>query len=276
MYIAGIKQIIKVKQTNKKEITKELVKNLSKLVGGTEDNVEYTTIESRSIPGIKAGGTVLLLSDSKHTKYIASTVGTSTKDCLCVDKHLNELNYSFEYTLWIDKKITKGEPVDKLLDLSNENPDLLEALRMIGEISTSSRYSTPLHGEVGRMGNAETAKSLRFPGLVVTDLFDVSDGSDVEFEVPGRRGKIHLMQLVPTTKDELEIIEYFEERKFAEGLALMLIRDKKNVFTNRKKSYDFAKAFDDTSGKCIDTLAKLDEFLTKRLEAQEAEGEQAV
>lgn len=247
MNIIYIKQAVKVK-VNKRDTEKAILTKISDIIGEDKDNIEYVTINTGEIPGIQGGSHVMLVSDKKLSKYVAISLGASSKDILCVTDDGEDSNYSFEYVLHIDKKITNEKRVTELLDEIETNKDLYEALKMIGSISTHARFETSLSGNYGKLPKEYVE---RYSGLIVVDCLD-KNKQDINIEVLGRKGKLHLLQLVPVIESEMEIVEYLDDQVLNELIALAMIKNKKGVFTNRKKSFNFATVLP------IDSLSEQD------------------
>lgn len=231
MSIIYIKQAIKTK-VNKKDTEKAVIKNIASILG--TNDVEYTTIKTGDIDKVMAGSNIILASDKKLTKYVAISCGTSTKDIDCLTDDGTQVTYHFEYALMIDKKVCNGKRVSELMEEAKVNKDLAEALNMVGFISTNARYDTLISGQHGRLNREDN----RFKGLLVLDFTD-ANGKDIEFDVIGRKGKLHLMRLVPALKDEIDVIGYIEDPVMTEICTLGMIKDGKGNFSNRKKGFNF-------------------------------------
>lgn len=232
MSIIYIKQAIKTK-VNRKDTEKAIVKNIASVLG--TDEVEYVTIKTGDIDKVMSGSNIILASDKKLSKYVAISCGTSTKDIDCLTDDGEQVTYHFEYALMIDKKVCNGKKVTELVEEAKTNKDLAEALNIVGFISTNARYDTLISGQYGRLNREDN----RFNGLLVIDFTD-ENGKDIEFDVVGRKGKLHLMRLVPALKDEIDVIGYIEDPVMTEICTLGMIKDNKGTFSNRKKPFNFA------------------------------------
>ena len=248
MSIIYIKQALKTK-VNRKDTEKAIVKNIASVLG--TDDIEYVTIKTDDIDKVKAGSHLILASDTGLTKYVAISCGTSTKDIECLTDDGEQVTYHFEYVLMIDKKVCNGKRVNELMEEAKTNKDLAEALNMAGFIATNARYDTLISGQYGKLNKTNN----RYNGLLVIDYTD-ENGKDIEFDVVGRKGKLHLMRLVPALQDEIDVIGYIEDPVMTEICTVGMIKDNKGIFSNRKKPFNFANVL---------PVDKIDDTLCEKL-----------
>ena len=235
MNIIYIKQYTKVK-VNKRDTEMALTAKLADIIGENVDNIEHCMINTSEIDGLNAGGSILLVSNKTKSKYIAVSIGASTKDIWCITDDGKDGTYSFEYVLQIDKKVFKDKSVYEALDESRNNKELLEALRMIGTVANNARFDGVLSGNYGEINDDNN----NYKGILVVDYINSKTDKDIELEVIGRKGKLHLLQIVPVLKDEMEVVKLFEDPVMTEIIALAMCKDKKGTFNNRKKVFNFA------------------------------------
>jgi hypothetical protein len=236
MNIAYVMQSVKTK-VNKRDTEKALVNELPRILITDKSNIEYIVASTDSIDGAEAGSSILLASTSDLEKYVAITLGASAKDIWCTTDDGNDSNYHFEYGMTIDKEVFNGKHVSEALEEVKSNKELSEALRMIGIIATNARYETLL---AGRYGEAENNENNQYSGLAITDYFD-NEYNDIDIEVTGRKGKLHLLRMVPLNKNEMEVIKSLNDGQLTDIFALGMIKDNIGSFQlNRTSSYNFA------------------------------------
>jgi hypothetical protein len=241
MNIIYIKQAVKTK-VNKRDTVKAVESKLAEMLGEKEGTKLKTAIINTSeIPNVQGGGSVLLASNESETKFIAISIGASTKDILCVTDDGKESNYSFEYAMLIDKKVFNGISIDNVLDNIEDNQDLLEALTIIGSIATNGRYAGLISGNYGEVNDTDT--KCRYHGVSFIDYKNTETMNDIETEVLGRKGKLHLLQVVPLLQNELDVLRYLDDSAMTEVISLNMVKDNKATFNNRKKSFNFINIF---------------------------------
>lgn len=238
MNIIYLKQAVKTK-VNTTETCKAIKKIIKNVLG--DGNVEFVTIKTADIEGVGAGCNILVATTDKSNKIMISTLGASNQDFTCVtddNKTISEVVRSFEYTMFMNKKVANISNFINIVEESKNNKDLYEALLTIGRIATNARYTNLISGSYGEVLD-ENTKS-RYSGVVITDLMDNNNTYDIELDVLGRKGKLHLFQVIPLLKDEIEIIKEFEDAAIADVIATSFIYNDKDVFTNRRKLFNFS------------------------------------
>ena len=136
----------------------------------------------------------------------------------------------------VDKNVFNGINVKDTLEEIKTNKKLFEAVKMMGVIANSARYDTLISGRYGQaMGTDESIYS----GLSVVDYLD-KDNNDIDTEVLGRKGQMHLLRVVPLLKDEFEIIRYLDDFTMTEIASLALIKDNKGDFSDRTDKFNFS------------------------------------
>lgn len=235
MNIIFIKQALKVK-TNKRDIEKALKGVITKVLDTTSDNIETAIFNTSNINGIDAGASILVASTKDLEKYAILSVGASTKDIWCITDNAGDKTYCFEYAMSVDKNVFNGINVKDTLEEIKTNKKLFEAVKMMGVIANSARYDTLISGRYGQaMGTDESIYS----GLSVVDYLD-KDNNDIDTEVLGRKGQMHLLRVVPLLKDEFEIIRYLDDFTMTEIASLALIKDNKGDFSDRTDKFNFS------------------------------------
>lgn len=235
MNIIFIKQALKVK-TNKRDIEKALKGVITKVLDTTSDNIETAIFNTSNINGIDAGASILVASTNDLEKYAILSVGASTKDIWCITDNAGDKTYCFEYAMPVDKNVFNGINVKDTLEEIKTNKKLFEAVKMMGVIANSARYDTLISGRYGQaMGTDESIYS----GLSVVDYLD-KDNNDIDTEVLGRKGQMHLLRVVPILKDEFEIIKYLDDFTMTEIASLALIKDNKGDFSDRTDKFNFS------------------------------------
>lgn len=235
MNIIFIKQALKVK-TNKRDIEKALKSVITKVLDTTSDNIETAIFNTSNINGIDAGASILVASTKDLEKYAILSVGASTKDIWCITDNAGDKTYCFEYAMSVDKNVFNGINVKDTLEEIKTNKKLFEAVKMMGVIANSARYDTLISGRYGQaMGTDESIYS----GLSVVDYLD-KDNNDIDTEVLGRKGQMHLLRVVPLLKDEFEIIRYLDDFTMTEIASLALIKDNKGDFSDRTDKFNFS------------------------------------
>lgn len=235
MNIIFIKQALKVK-TNKRDIEKALKGVITKVLDTTSDNIETAIFNTSNINGINAGASILVASTKDLEKYAILSVGASTKDIWCIADNAGDKTYCFEYAMSVDKNVFNGINVKDTLEEIKTNKKLFEAVKMMGVIANSARYDTLISGRYGQaMGTDESIYS----GLSVVDYLD-KDNNDIDTEVLGRKGQMHLLRVVPLLKDEFEIIKYLDDFTMTEIASLALIKDNKGDFSDRTDKFNFS------------------------------------
>ena len=235
MNIIFIKQALKVK-TNKRDIEKALKGVITKVLDTTSDNIETAIFNTSNINGIDAGASILVASTKDLEKYAILSVGASTKDIWCITDNAGDKTYCFEYAMSVDKNVFNGINVKDTLEEIKTNKKLFEAVKMMGVIANSARYDTLISGRYGQaMGTDESIYS----GLSVVDYLD-KDNNDIDTEVLGRKGQMHLLRVVPLLKDEFEIIKYLDDFTMTEIASLALIKDNKGDFSDRTDKFNFS------------------------------------
>ena len=235
MNIIFIKQALKVK-TNKRDIEKALKGVITKVLDTTSDNIETAIFNTSNINGIDAGASILVASTKDLEKYAILSVGASTKDIWCITDNAGDKTYCFEYAMSVDKNVFNGINVKDTLEEIKTNKKLFEAVKMMGVIANSARYDTLISGRYGQaMGTDESIYS----GLSVVDYLD-KDNNDIDTEVLGRKGQMHLLRVVPLLKDEFEIIRYLDDFTMTEIASLDLIKDNKGDFSDRTDKFNFS------------------------------------
>lgn len=235
MNIIFIKQALKVK-TNKRDIEKALKGVITKVLDTTSDNIETAIFNTSNINGIDAGASILVASTKDLEKYAILSIGASTKDIWCITDNAGDKTYCFEYAISVDKNVFNGINVKDTLEEIKTNKKLFEAVKMMGVIANSARYDTLISGRYGQaMGTDENIYS----GLSVVDYLD-KDNNDIDIEVLGRKGQMHLLRVVPLLKDEFEIIKYLDDFTMTEIASLALIKDNKGDFSDRTDKFNFS------------------------------------
>lgn len=235
MNIIFIKQALKIK-TNKRDIEKALKGVITKVLDTTSDNIETAIFNTSNINGIDAGASILVASTKDLEKYAILSVGASTKDIWCITDNAGDKTYCFEYAMSVDKNVFNGINVKDTLEEIKTNKKLFEAVKMMGVIANSARYDTLISGRYGQaMGTDESIYS----GLSVVDYLD-KDNNDIDTEVLGRKGQMHLLRVVPLLKDEFEIIRYLDDFTMTEIASLALIKDNKGDFSDRTDKFNFS------------------------------------
>lgn len=236
MNIIYLKQAVKAK-VNTVDTSKEIKKIVNDILGPGE--VESKIIKTANIDGAGAGCSVLLATTNKSSRLMLTTIGASCQDITCVveeNKKIEEVVRSFEYTMFMSKKVAG---ITSLSELDNEgNKDFNEAIQTIARIATNARHRNLIAGNYGEVLDKDTDS--RYSGVVITDLMNKDRTSEIDLEVIGRRGKTHLLQVVPLLKEELEIIKEFEDSAIADVIATSFISSEKDVFTNRRKLFNFS------------------------------------
>ena len=235
MNIIFIKQALKVK-TNKRDIEKALKETLTKVFDTSSDNIETAVFNTSNINGIEAGASILVASTKDLEKYAILSVGASTKDIWCITDNAGDRTYCFEYAMSVDKSVFNGINVKDTLEEIKTNKKLFEAVKMMGIIANSARYDTLISGRYGQaMGTDESIYS----GLSVVDYLD-KDNNDIDTEVIGRKGQMHLLRIVPLLKDEFEVIKYLDDFTMTELSSLAMIKDNKGDFSDRTEKFNFS------------------------------------
>ncbi len=235
MNIIFIKQALKVK-TNKRDIEKALKGTLTKIFNTTSDNIETAVFNTSNINGIEAGASILVASTKDLERYAILSVGASTKDIWCITDNAGDRTYCFEYAMSVDKGVFNGVNVNDTLEEIKTNKKLFEAVKMMGIIANSARYDTLISGRYGQaMGTDESIYS----GLSVVDYLD-KDNNDIDTEVIGRKGQMHLLRIVPLLKDEFEVIKYLDDFTMTELSSLAMIKDNKGDFADRTEKFNFS------------------------------------
>lgn len=235
MNIIFIKQALKVK-TNKRDIEKALKGTLIKIFNTTSDNIETAVFNTSNINGIEAGASILVASTKDLEKYAILSVGASTKDIWCITDNAGDKTYCFEYAMSVDKSVFNGVNVNDTLEEIKTNKKLFEAVKMMGIIANSARYDTLISGRYGQaMGTDESIYS----GLSVVDYLD-KDSNDIDTEVIGRKGQMHLLRIVPLLRDEFEVIKYLDDFTMTELSSLAMIKDNKGDFSDRTEKFNFS------------------------------------
>lgn len=273
MNIIYIKQALKVK-CNKRDTEKAIVKELTNIFETTEDNIEVTVLNTNSIEGIAAGGSVLLACTTDLEKYAIISIGASTKDIQCITDDVKDAIYSFEYVLTVDKKVFKGKGAVEAVKDINTNDELSEALRMMGMVANTAKYDTLLSGRYGAVEDKADCDRNKYSGILITD-FTSSNDEDINIEVTGRRGKLHLLRIVPILSEEMKVIKYLQDSVMTDLIALAMVKDNKGSFDCRHGKFNFASVLPvtedtasalnieaDTDGKAIiDTFDKFESFM---------------
>ena len=236
MNIIYIKQAVKAK-VNKKDTQSALLKTIADVLKEDTNTLEHCVINTSDIDGVEAGGSILLVANQKLNKYVAMSLGASTKDVLCVTDDGLDATYSFEYVLHIDKKVTNGKHVNELLEESKTNSELHEALKMVGSIADKARFDGVLSGNYGELAVDDSS---RYKGILIVDYRNFDAHCDIETEVLGRKGKLHLLQIVPTLSDEIDIVKLFEDPAMTEIVAMSMCKNGLGTFSNRKKKFNFS------------------------------------
>ena len=238
MNIIYLKQAVKAK-VNSSETSRAIKGIVNDVLGNGE--VESVVIKTSEIEDAGAGCSILVATTSKSNKIMICTVGASTQDFTCVtdnNKEINEVVRSFEYVMFMSKKVANISSMDNILNDLKENKDLAEAIKTVATVATNARYKTLITGSHGEILGRN--KENRYVGAVVTDLMTEERDRDIEVELAGRKGKLHLFQLVPLLEEELDVIKEFEDNAIADILAVSFIQNDKDIFTNRKKLFNFS------------------------------------
>lgn len=240
MNIIYIKQAVKAK-VNKRDTYKAIKSILHKILGCKENEVKSVIINTSDIKDVTAGSSIILASNGNDTKFVAVSCGASNKDILCTTDFAETGNYMFEYAMLIDKKIFNSMTIEDVAENINnvDSKDMNEALAIIGTIATNARYQSLVSGNFGVI-NEEKAKDSRYQGIVVVDFKESDRETDLETEVIGRRGKLHIMQVVPLLESEINGLRYFDDPAMSEITALGMIKDSKGLYSNRQKQFNFA------------------------------------
>lgn len=257
MNIIFIKQAIKVK-VGKRDTEKALNTTLEKIFDTTSDNIETAVFNTSNVNGVEAGASVLVASTKNLEKYAILSLGASTKDIWCITDSKKDMErfaddgtettYCFEYAMTVDKEIFNGTHVADTLTEAETNIKLHEALKIMGIIANSARYDTLISGRYGQaMGDTQNIYS----GLAVVDYFD-KDGKDIDVEVRGRKGKLHLLRIVPLLSDEFDIVKFIDDFAMTELVALAMTKDNKGDFSDRKDKFNFSPVLP------VDTLTESD------------------
>ena len=239
MNIIHIKQSIKTK-VNKMKTREAIKKTLPEILDSKD--FEYVVVSTDKL-GVGAGGELFIASNIDRTKYAVISIGASNKDMLCVLEDLSEINRSFEYVMFIDKKITSGKSVEEIVESFGTNKDITEALTIMGKIAVNGRYSTLVSGMFGDIV-ADDNKTDRYSSVSMTDLRTSDLDHDVEMEVVGKRGKVHLLHVVPLVRAESDALKYLDDHGITEIFTLFLIKEGKGSYSNRRKSFNFASMID--------------------------------
>lgn len=245
MNIIFIKQAIKVKPS-KRDTENALSKVLEKIFDTTADNIEKAVFNTSNINGVEAGASIIVASTKDLEKYAILSLGASTKDIWCITDSKEDMSrindngvdttYCFEYAMTVDKNIFNGVHVEDTLKESEVNGKLNEALKIMGIIANSARYDTLISGRYGQaIGDTQNIYS----GLTVVDYFD-KDGKDINVEVKGRKGTLHMLRVVPLLSDEFDIVKFIDDFAMTELVSLYMIRDNKGDFTNRTDKFNFS------------------------------------
>lgn len=235
MNIIFIKQAVKVK-TNKRDTEKALKGTLETIFDTTSDNIETAVFNTSNVNGIEAGASIMVASTKDLEKYAILSVGAGTKDVVCITDSIGEATYCFEYAMTVDKNIFNGVHVEDTLVEADKNTKLNEALKIMGIIANSARYDTLISGRYGQaMGDTQNIYS----GLAVVDYFD-KDGKDIDVEIRGRKGKAHLLRVVPLLSDEFEIVKFIDDFAMTELVALAMAKDNKGDFADRTDKFNFS------------------------------------
>lgn len=236
MNIIYINQAVKAK-TNKREIEKALKIGLEKVFGTTKDNIETAVINTNSIEGIEAGASILVASTKDLQKYAIISLGASTKDIWCVTDRVHDVHCSFEYIMTVDKSVFNGAHVSDTLKEAETNSTLAEAIKMMGIIANVARYDTFISG---RYGQAQGGSDKVFSGLAVTDYVN-EGGNEINLNVVGRKGRLHLMRIVPLLSEEYNIVKYFDDTTMTELVAIGMVGDGLGDFKDRAAVFNFSK-----------------------------------
>ena len=235
MNIIFIKQAVKVK-ANKRDTEVALKSTLETIFDTTLDNIETAVFSTSNVNGIEAGASIMVASTKDLEKYAVLSVGAGTKDIWCITDKGTENTYCFEYAMTVDKEVFNGVHVADTLKEAEVNEKLHEALKIMGIIANSARYDTLISGRYGQaMGDSQNIYS----GLAVVDYFD-KDGNDIDVDVIGRKGKMHLLRIVPLLGDEFEIVKYIDDFTMTELVALAMIKDTKGDFSSRTDKFNFS------------------------------------
>lgn len=235
MNIIFIKQAVKVK-ANKRDTELALKDTLETIFDTTLDNIETATFSTSNVNGIEAGASIMVASTKDLEKYAILSIGAGTKDIWCITDKGTENTYCFEYAMSVDKKVFNCAHVADTLKEAETNSKLSEALKMMGIIANSARYDTLISGRYGQaMGDSQNIYS----GLAVVDYFD-KDGNDIDVEVRGRKGKMHLLRIVPLLENEFEIVKYIDDFTMTELVALAMVKDAKGDFSSRTDKFNFS------------------------------------
>ena len=242
MNIVFLKQAVKEK-VNSHDTIKALKSIVNEALGGGD--VTYTVVRTSDIVGVGAGCNILVATTNKSNKIILFTVGASNQDFTCMiedNKEIKEEIKSFEYAMFISKKLVNTDNLDDILNEAKNNKDLAEAMLTIGRMATNARYTNLISGSYGEVINSEdnSINNARYSGVVVTDLMNKDKTCDIETEVISRKGKLHLFQVIPLLKEEMEIVKEFEDSAIADVIAASFIYSDKDTFTNRKKLFNFS------------------------------------
>lgn len=245
MNIIFIKQAIKVK-VNKRDTERALKEALESVFDTTLDNIETTILNTSNINGIEAGASIIVASTKDLEKYAILSLGASTKDIWCItdsnedisriEDNGKETTYCFEYVMTVDKEIFKGIHVEDTLKEIETNGKLCEAIKMMGIIANTARYDTLISG---RYGQAMGTTSNIYSGLSVVDYLD-KDSNDINVSMIGRKGRLHLLRVIPLLTDEFEVVKYIDDLTMTELASLAMIRDNKGNFSDRTDKFNFS------------------------------------
>lgn len=218
---------------------------------------EYTVVKTADIHGVKAGANIVALHNKDTNVFAFVTIGASNTDLLCVTDKMEELTRSFEYVMYVDKKIIGDKTLAEIFEQKDVSKDIVAVLEIIGNIANTARHGYLLPGNCGKISE-DTATIVRYNGVVVSDLKD-ENNLDVETSVLGRRGMTHILKITPLLDSEIDVLKYLDSASINIAIASVFEAEDKGTYSNRRKKFNFATLIPESKLNAIDAseLSKL-------------------
>lgn len=258
--------MIAIKQTlprkvNTFDIKDEYLNKFKEITGWNKEECEIGFVK------LIKGVTIMVVKHLESKRYMFITIGASNKDVMVMEKKGTKVvdsRYSFEYVLKADGSTFEYKSVKEIQEEFENNNNPIDVLNIIfGVAQCAKQKNLLLLG--GRM------VKLPFNDreiLTLTKDYETAESKHLNLSIKGIPGKLKFVQIVVTTKNEKECLNYLEDEEIANVVCVNKFINGNDWYSeDESNTFDFATIFNMTKFKTdseIKTLEALEELVNSK------------